>query len=87
MPKLTTRTTGTLLTGIGATHFLTPSLYEPATMTAFPTNTRAWVYRNGATEIILGLALRSKRTHLRQTGTAGLAAYTLGLAVKALSSR
>jgi hypothetical protein len=87
MAHLSTRTAGTALAFVGASHFVTPGLYEPATTLAFPTNTRDWVYRNGATEVVLGLTLRSRRTQLRRLSVAGIAGYLLWLGVNTVKSR
>jgi hypothetical protein len=79
MASPSTRAAGTVLACVGASHFIAPGLYEPATMGAFPDNTRGWVYRNGTTELVLGLALRSRHAPLRSASIAGLTAYLLWL--------
>ncbi|WP_158886734.1 hypothetical protein [Amycolatopsis anabasis] len=76
---------GLLLAGTGAAHFAAPALFEPMSKVAFPTDTQSWVYRNGATEVALGLALTSKRT--RKLGAAGLAGYVLWLGSRAVTAK
>ncbi|MBA0125138.1 hypothetical protein H0B56_06250 [Haloechinothrix sp. YIM 98757] len=84
MAKLS-RIFGVLLAGTGAAHFAAPSAFEPLSEAAFPEDTRQWVYRNGATEVALGLALVSNRT--RKAGVAGLLAYTGWLASRVMVNR
>lgn len=79
------RTAGLLLAGTGALHFAAPKAFEPISKVAFPENTRQWIYRNGATELALGLALASDRT--RKLGVAGVAAYTLWLGARTATNR
>ncbi|TCP57248.1 hypothetical protein EV191_1011201 [Tamaricihabitans halophyticus] len=76
MAKLS-RAFGLLLAGTGAAHFAAPQAFESISKTAFPEDTTTWVYRNGATEVALGLALTSRRT--RKLGTIGLLGYTAWL--------
>jgi uncharacterized membrane protein len=64
---------GLLLAGSGVAHFAAPALFEPVTKVAFPEDTEQWTYRNGATEVAIGLALAGKRT--RKLGTVGLLGY------------
>lgn len=79
------RTAGILLAGTGALHFAAPKVFEPISRVAFPTDTRQWIYRNGATELALGLAIANRRT--RRAGALGFSAYTLWLASRARSGR
>ncbi|WP_020668788.1 hypothetical protein [Amycolatopsis nigrescens] len=76
---------GLLLAGTGAAHFAAPALFEPVSAAAFPKDTRQWVYRNGATELTLGLALAGKRT--RKLGAAGLVGYVGWLGSRVLAQR
>jgi uncharacterized membrane protein len=87
MTLLSLRTAGTLLAGVGASHFVAPGLYEPITAPVFPDDTRSWIYRNGATELALGLALRNNSRTLRAAGLAGLLGYTLWLGTNAAKNR
>ncbi|HEX2314836.1 MAG TPA: hypothetical protein VHJ17_13930 [Thermomonospora sp.] len=80
-----TKRTGLLLAGTGALHFAAPRLFEPVSRLAFPEDTRRWVYTNGATEVVLGLAVAGERT--RRAGLAGVAAYTLWLGARAARRR
>ncbi|MEU6732810.1 hypothetical protein ABZ929_06330 [Streptomyces physcomitrii] len=79
------RLLGLALAGTGAAHFAVPAAFEPLSAKVFPEDTRQWIYRNGATELALGLALTSPRT--RRLGTLGLAAYGAWLASRALAKR
>lgn len=79
MALLSLRTAGTLLASVGASHFVAPHLYESVTAPVFPTDTRSWIYRNGATELALGLALRNNNRTLRGVGLAGLLGYAAWL--------
>ncbi|MDV6011862.1 hypothetical protein [Haloechinothrix sp. LS1_15] len=79
------RIVGLLLAGTGAAHFAAPQAFESVSEAAFPEDTRQWVYRNGATEVALGLALTSSRT--RKLGVAGLVAYGGWLASRVLMNR
>lgn len=81
MALFSLRTAGTVLAGVGASHFVAPQAYEPITAAAFPHDTRSWTYRNGATELALGLGLRSRRSALRKLSIAGVGAYVLWIGV------
>lgn len=59
--------------GTGAAHLIAPAVFEPITKPAFPENTRQWVYANGATETVIGLAIANRPTRL--LGIAGLVGY------------
>lgn len=83
MALFSLRTAGTLLAGIGASHFVAPTAYEPLTASVFPHDTRSWVYRNGATELALGLGLRSRKSALRKLSIVGIGAYLLMLGANA----
>ncbi|MFC0039964.1 hypothetical protein [Actinomadura rayongensis] len=74
------RTAGLVLAATGAAHFAAPGAFAPVTRIAFPENTRAWIQRNGATEIALGLALTARRT--RRAGLAGTALYAAWLGAR-----
>ncbi|GAB20112.1 hypothetical protein GOEFS_106_00080 [Gordonia effusa NBRC 100432] len=76
--SLKARLFGLGLASTGAAHFTAPKAFDPLTAKAFPVKTRRWTYRNGLTELALGLAITSR--HTRPLGTVGLAAYTAFLA-------
>jgi hypothetical protein len=69
LPKLI----GWGIAGTGLAHFVVPQAFESITKPAFPENTREWIYANGASETLIGLAISDSRT--RVYGLAGLAAY------------
>ena len=75
MALFSLRTVGVLLAGVGASHFVAPDVYEPMTSAVFPEDTREWVYRNGASELAIGLALATGKRPLRRIGLVGLAGY------------
>jgi uncharacterized membrane protein len=75
---------GTLVAATGAAHFAAPQAFEGVTKVAFPTDTHAWVLRNGATEVGIGLAMIVKRT--RKLGVLGLLGYAGWLASRASSN-
>lgn len=79
--------TGTAIAATGAAHFVTPKTFEPISAAAFPKDTAAWIKRNGATEVAIGLGLLSRRT--RKLATVGLLAYAgfLGSRIAANKSR
>ncbi|WP_030166268.1 hypothetical protein [Spirillospora albida] len=79
------RTAGLALAATGAAHFAAPQAFASITKQAFPTDTDAWIKRNGATELALGLALTAERT--RKAGLAGLAAYTVWLGARTAMNR
>ncbi|MFF2554302.1 hypothetical protein ACFVUS_25100 [Nocardia sp. NPDC058058] len=61
------------LAGTGAAHFTAPQIFDPLTGKAFPDSTRTWTYRNGFTELLVGLAITFRRT--RPLGAIGFLAY------------
>jgi uncharacterized membrane protein len=79
------RLAGLLLAGTGAAHFAAPQVFDPISKAAFPDDTRQWTYRNGATEVALGLALTTRKTRL--LGLAGTAGYTYWLAGRVRANR
>lgn len=78
--SLPVRLLGLGLAGVGAAHFTAPAAFDPFTAKAFAHDTRRWTYRNGASELVIGLAIASRRT--RTLGGVGLAAYVAFLAGK-----
>lgn len=82
-----TRLFGVGLAGTGAAHFVAPQVFEPVSKIAFPEDTRRWIYRNGATEVALGLALSHNRKSSRNLGRVGLLAYVGWLASRAAANR
>ena len=85
MTDRSARTAGVLIAGAGLAHFTTPRLFEQVTAPLFPEDTRSWVYRNGAAELALGVALTNGKT--RKLGIAGLVAYVAWLASRAVKNR
>ncbi|MGI8332154.1 hypothetical protein ACRYCC_19480 [Actinomadura scrupuli] len=81
MSLFSVRSAGIALAGTGALHFAAPGLFEGVSKLAFPEDTRQWVYRNGAIELALGLALSSSRT--RRLGALGTAGYVAWLGARA----
>lgn len=81
MPLFSARSAGIALAGTGALHFAAPGLFEGVSKLAFPEDTRRWVYRNGAIELTLGLALSGART--RRLGALGTAGYVAWLGARA----
>lgn len=79
------RFAGLALAATGAAHFAAPKAFEPISKLAFPNDTQAWIKRNGATELALGLALTTDRT--RKAGLVGVAAYTLWLGARSAYNR
>ncbi|PXX65598.1 hypothetical protein DFR70_104663 [Nocardia tenerifensis] len=67
------RAFGLGLAGTGAAHFTAPRAFDPLTARAFPRATRRWTYRNGLTELVLGLAITFRRS--RPIGSIGFIAY------------
>jgi uncharacterized membrane protein len=80
-----TQALGGLLVATGAAHFAKPEAFESISRLPFPEDTRNWVYRNGAAELALGLALTTART--RKLGAVGLAAYGLFLGSRVAANR
>ncbi|MFI6042092.1 hypothetical protein ACIA8C_10685 [Nocardia sp. NPDC051321] len=71
--SLRARAFGLGLAGTGAAHFTAPRAFDPLTARAFPRATRRWTYRNGFTEMVLGLAITFRRS--RPIGSVGFIAY------------
>ncbi|OZF32744.1 hypothetical protein [Rhodococcus sp. 14-2483-1-2] len=65
------------LAATGAAHFVVPEAFEGITKLPFPTDTRTWISRNGATELAVGAAIAYPKT--RKIGLVGLGAYVLWL--------
>ena len=85
---MSARTGKVLGLGIAATglaHFAAPAAFEPVTKMAFADDVRNWTYRNGATELAIGLAIAARPT--RKAGIAGLAVYAGWLAKRVLGRR
>ncbi|WP_018657659.1 hypothetical protein [Actinomadura flavalba] len=78
------RTAGIALAATGAAHFAAPQAFVPITKMAFPHDTNAWIQRNGATEVALGVALTFAKT--RKLGLIGAAAYTAWLGARTVSN-
>ncbi|MFC9973295.1 hypothetical protein ACFVH6_20620 [Spirillospora sp. NPDC127200] len=74
------RAAGLALAATGAAHFAAPQMFEPISKLAFPQDTAAWIKRNGATELALGLALTTEKT--RKAGLIGTAVYTAWLGAR-----
>ncbi|MDQ3402385.1 MAG: hypothetical protein M3548_03195 [Actinomycetota bacterium] len=79
------RIIGLAIAAVGAAHFVTPSAFETLSARAFPEDTDRWIQRNGATEVVLGLAVAGTRT--RKVGIAGLALYLGWLGSRIVASR
>ncbi|WP_433336727.1 hypothetical protein [Spirillospora sp. CA-294931] len=77
------RTAGIALAATGAAHFAVPKAFEPISSLPFPQDTRAWIKRNGATELVLGLAISAEKT--RKAGLVGAAVYTAWLGARTAS--
>ncbi|MBB4855584.1 putative membrane protein [Mycobacteroides chelonae] len=67
------RAGGAGLAATGIAHFVAPQPFESISKVAFPEDTRRWVYQNGFTELLLGLALAFRRTRI--VGSLGGLAY------------
>lgn len=67
------RAGGAGLAATGVAHFVAPQPFESLSKVAFPEDTRRWVYQNGFTELLLGLALAFRRTRI--VGSLGGLAY------------
>ncbi|MDT0306400.1 hypothetical protein RM780_05415 [Streptomyces sp. DSM 44917] len=74
------RTAGLVLAATGAAHFAAPKAFEPISRLPFPRNTGAWIKRNGATELALGVGLTVERT--RKAALVGTALYTAWLGAR-----
>ncbi|MGX1771690.1 hypothetical protein ACWIGW_06205 [Nocardia brasiliensis] len=79
------RAFGLGLAGTGAAHFTAPRAFDPLTARAFPRATRRWTYRNGLTEMVLGLAITFRRS--RPIGSVGFIAYLAFLASRLAGAR
>ncbi|MGW4845461.1 hypothetical protein [Nocardia brasiliensis] len=79
------RAFGLGLAGTGAAHFTAPRAFDPLTARAFPRATRRWTYRNGFTEMVLGLAITFRRS--RPIGSVGFIAYLAFLASRLAGAR
>jgi len=79
------RTAGIALAATGLAHFAAPKAFEPISKLAFPNDTDAWIKRNGATELALGVALAVDKT--RKAGLVGTAVYTAWLGARAAYNR
>jgi uncharacterized membrane protein len=74
---------GLSLAGIGLSHFVKPELFESVTVSAFPRNTRQYIYINGGLETAIGLGLAARKTRkLAAVGTLGYLAYLAGNAAR-----
>lgn len=86
MPKensLVATVTGLALAGTGLSHFVVPQLFEGITKPIFPTNTRQYVYIDGAIETAVGLGVAARKTRkLALVGLAGYGLYLVGSAVR-----
>ncbi|EWC60302.1 hypothetical protein UO65_4410 [Actinokineospora spheciospongiae] len=82
---LSAKTAGLVLAGTGAAHFVAPKAFVPITVKAFPSDTKQWVLRNGATELALGLAVSNAKT--RKLGLVGLLGYVGWLGSRILQNR
>lgn len=83
--SLRARAFGLGLAGTGAAHFTAPRAFDPLTARAFPRATRRWTYRNGFTEMVLGLAITFRRS--RPIGSVGFIAYLAFLGARFSSAR
>ncbi|WP_405159892.1 hypothetical protein OG203_25965 [Nocardia sp. NBC_01499] len=83
--SLRARAFGLGLAGYGAAHFTAPGALDPLTALAFPRATRRWTYRNGCTEVALGLAITFRRS--RPIGSVGLIAYLAFLGARFSGTR
>lgn len=79
------RAFGLGLAGTGAAHFTAPQAFDQLTARAFPRSTRRWTYRNGCTEVVLGLAITFRRS--RPIGSVGFIAYLAFLAARFSGAR
>lgn len=84
MALFSTARTGFVLAATGAAHFAKPEVFEQLTKSAFPEDTRNWVYRNGATELGIGLAMMGRKT--RKLGVLALLGYVGFLGSRAVAS-
>ncbi|WP_072804316.1 hypothetical protein [Rhodococcoides yunnanense] len=61
------------LAATGAAHFVVPEAFEGITKRPFPQDTKTWITRNGATELVVGAAIAHPKT--RKFGLVSLGAY------------
>lgn len=64
---------GLLVAGVGAAHFVAPEAFNDVTKVAFPHDTDEWVLRDGASEVVIGLAMAVPKT--RKLGVLALLGY------------
>jgi uncharacterized membrane protein len=83
MALLSTGKLGFLVAATGAAHFAAPEAFEDFTKAAFPDDTAAWVLRNGASEVAIGVAMILPPT--RKLGVAALLGYIGWLAANVAS--
>ncbi|WP_107653416.1 hypothetical protein [Nocardia suismassiliense] len=83
--SLRARAFGLGLAGTGAAHFTAPQAFDPLPARASPRATRRWTYRNGLTEVVLGLAITFRRS--RPLGSVGFIAYLAFLAARFSGAR
>lgn len=76
---------GVGLAATGAAHFVAPDAFRAMTAQAFPDDTDAWIKRNGASELVIGLLIAKKSS--RKLGMAGLAGYVALIASRAARAR
>ena len=76
---------GLALAATGLSHFVVPQVYEGVTKSAFPTNTRQYVYIDGAIETAIGLGFAVQKT--RKLAVAGLIAYGAYMGVNVVRNR
>ncbi|MCV7177166.1 hypothetical protein [Mycolicibacterium sphagni] len=77
--------TGVVVAVTGLSHFVRPELFESATKSAFPENTRQHTYIDGGIETAIGLALVAPKS--RKFALAGLLAYGAYLGVNVARNR
>ncbi|MUM16023.1 hypothetical protein FZI91_12310 [Mycobacterium sp. CBMA271] len=84
MIRIGFRAGGAGLAATGVAHFVAPQPFESISKVAFPEDTRRWVYQNGFTELLLGLALTFRRTRI--AGALGSLAYAGFLASRLIGN-
>ncbi|AMT70595.1 DoxX family protein [Mycobacteroides immunogenum] len=82
--RLGFRAGGAGLAATGVAHFVAPQPFESISKVAFPEDTRRWVYQNGFTELLLGLALAFRRTRI--VGSLGGLAYVAFLVSRVIGN-
>lgn len=80
---LTLAGAGLALTGVA--HFVAPERFDVITRGAFPDDTRAWTFRNGALETVLGTGVAVAST--RRAALVGVAAYVGWIGLNAARHR